>query len=290
MTNNKRLIASLFYKDGLLVQSIGFKKFLPIGKPNFTIDLISRWDIDEIFLINISNNRIDKKLTRELISSFSKKCFVPLTVGGGVDNIEYAKNIISCGADKVLINSAAITYKKLINQIARVLGSQCVVVGIDVKKNKEKYQIYKNSGNDFVDLEINSWIKEIEELGAGEILINSIDRDGSKKGYDLNFLKQITYNPKIPLIMQGGAGRLNHIKKIIKNKKLSACAIGNMFHFSEHSTIITKSFLKRKGVNIRFDNLYNYKTKKINDKGRVLPNKYDDYIKINEKPSQKHLI
>ena len=290
MTNNKRLIASLFYKDGLLVQSVGFKKFLPIGKPNFTIDLISRWDIDEIFLINISNNRIDKKLTRELISSFSKKCFVPLTVGGGVDNIEYAKNIISCGADKVLINSAAITYKKLINQIARVLGSQCVVVGIDVKKNKEKYQIYKNSGNDFVDLEINSWIKEIEELGAGEILINSIDRDGSKKGYDLNFLKQITYNPKIPLIMQGGAGRLNHIKKIIKNKKLSACAIGNMFHFSEHSTIITKSFLKRKGVNIRFDNLYNYKKKKINDKGRVLPNKYDDYIKINEKPSQKHLI
>lgn len=286
----KRVIASLIMKDGLLVQSINFKKFLPIGKPNFTIDLISRWDIDEIFLLNISRNRSVHKLENNFIKQFAKKCFVPLTIGGGVNSISYAKKIISNGADKILINSSSIENPKIINQLSKIFGSQCVVVGIDVKKINGSLYIFKNSGKVRTNLELNNWIKIIQEEGAGEILINCIDRDGLKSGFDLSVMNNIKNKIKIPVVLQGGAGNPHHVNNALRHKKLSGCAIGNMFHFTEHSTIITKSYLNRKKLKIRFDNLYNYKEKQFDQYGRVQPLKYSTLINTETKPSQKHLI
>lgn len=286
----KRVIASLLIKDGLLVQSVNFKKFLPIGKPNFTIDLISRWDIDEIFLLNISKDRENKKFENSFIKQFAKKCFVPLTVGGGVKSINYAKKIISCGADKILINSSSIENPKIIGQLSKIFGSQCVVVGIDIKKINGIFYIFQNSGKIQTPLELNNWIRRIQNEGAGEILINSIDSDGSKLGFDLSILDSISSKIQIPIVLQGGAGTPSHIHKALQHKKLSGCAVGNMFHFTEHSTIITKSYLHRKKLNIRFDNLYNYSDKKIDLYGRVQPLKYEKLINIKTKPSQKYLV
>jgi cyclase len=286
----KRLIATLLVKDGLLVQSVNFKNFYPIGKPQFTIDLISRWDIDEIFLLNISGNRSDMKFNNNLIKSFAKKCFVPLTIGGGVDSVSFAKKLISYGADKILINSSCIENPNIIYELSKVFGSQCIVVGIDVKKIKDKHYVFKNSGTIKTDLDINKWIQTIEELGAGEILINSIDRDGTKKGFDLSLLRKLDSKYKIPIIFQGGAGNYLNIYKALISRKLSGCAIGNMFHFTEHSTITAKAYLQKKGIGIRFDNPYNYKGKHIDQNGRVLPSKHEDLNKLTTKPSQKHLI
>ena len=221
----KRLIACLLIKNDLIVQSIGFNKYLPIGNPKFPLEFLNKWDVDEIVLLDIGAYKEKRKLNLKILEILSKSCFVPLTVGGGIMSVEDVRKFIRAGADKVSINSNAINNPQLITEIADIFGSQCIVVSMDCKfDNDGVYRVYKDSGNISTNLVASEWAKEVERLGAGEILLNSIDRDGSKIGYDINLVKKITDAVSIPVIACGGVGDFSHFAPGITKGGASAVA------------------------------------------------------------------
>jgi len=265
----KRLIASLIIKDGLIVQSFDFKRYLPIGRPRFSIEHISRWDIDEIILLDISASRNKTCIDVKLVEMVSKYCNVPLTVGGGIKNIEDATKLIRAGADKICINSIVINNKKIISELADNFGSQAVIVSIDAKEHDENYRVFSHLESKVTDLSLKFWAKKCEALGAGEIFLNSIDRDGSRKGYDLKLIKEITRNVKIPVIVCGGVGKFSHFTEGFKND-VSAVSAANIFHHIEHSTILAKASLLRDNIDIRLDSIAKYSSFDFDDNGRLM--------------------
>ena len=178
-----RLIACLLIREGFIVQSFGFNKYLPIGRPKFPIEFVVKWDVDEIVLLDISATRQMRGPNSKVIEMLSHSCFVPLTVGGGIKSVADVRNVIRAGADKVSINAAALERSALITEIAEVFGSQCVVVSIDCRRESDgRYLVYSDSGRRKWDIEATEWALKAQEMGAGEILLNSIDRDGSRIG------------------------------------------------------------------------------------------------------------
>ena len=266
----KRLIACLIIKDGLIVQSVGFNNYFPIGKPFFSIEFIARWDVDEIILLDISPSKTTKKDYSQL-KLFIKNCFVPITYGGGISSIEDVNDIINSGADRISINSNALEEPKLIKEIAEVYGEQCIVVSIDYKTNEDgKNRVYSHSGTKDTGLDPLDWAKKCEVLGAGEILLNSIDRDGRGTGYDVAFIKRVTEHINIPVIACGGVGKFSDFSKGILDGGASAVAAANIFHYVEHSTIIAKAHMYNNGVEIRLNQIAQYKDRKFDKNGRLL--------------------
>jgi imidazole glycerol-phosphate synthase subunit HisF len=287
----KRLIACLLIKNDLIVQSIGFNKYLPIGNPKFPLEFLNKWDVDEIILLDIGAHKEKKKLNLKILEFLSKSCFVPLTVGGGITNVEDVRKFIRTGADKVSINSSAINDPKLITKIADNFGSQCVVVSIDCKLDKDGvYRVYRDSGKISTNRIASEWAKEIENLGAGEIFLNSIDRDGSKIGYDINLIKKITDAVSIPVIACGGVGDFSHFASGIIDGGASAVAAGNIFHYIEHSTIIAKMNLLQSDVDIRMDSEATYKGRQFDKTGRLMMMSKEDLSKIEFNRGKKDLI
>ena len=287
----KRLIACLLMKDDLIVQSIGFNKYLPIGNPKFPLKFLNKWDVDEIVLLDISAYKQKRKLNLKLLEALSKSCFVPLTVGGGITSVEDVQNYIRAGADKISINSSAINNSKLITEIANNFGSQCVVVSMDCKLDKDGiYRIYKDSGKIPTNLVASEWAKEAESLGAGEIFLNSIDRDGSKIGYDNNLIKKITETVSIPIIACGGVGDFSHFESGITKGGASAVAAGNIFHYIEHSTIIAKMNLLQSGIDIRMDSEATYKGREFDKNGRLMMMSREDLSKIEFTRGKENII
>ena len=266
-----RLIVSLIIKDGLIVQSFNFKDYLPIGHPRFPIEFVARWDVDEIILVDISASAKESVIDFELVSMLSKYCSVPLTVGGGISSVDDVRQIIKFGSDKVCINKKFITNPSLIKEIAEIFGDQCIVVSLDCKKESdESYQVYIDSGKTPTGLSPIDASLIAQDLGAGEILLNSIDRDGSRKGYDLNLSNQVTNCVEIPVILCGGVGSFNHFHEGITEGGASAVAASNIFHHTEHSTILAKAHMKKQGVNIRMDSSLNYLDREFDDDGRLM--------------------
>ena len=264
----KRLIACLIIKDNLLVQSVGFKKYFPIGKPNYTIEFVARWDVDEIILLDISNNR-NKSYSQ--LKLFIKKCFVPITYGGGIKTIKDVNNVIKSGADRISINSSAVDNPKLVEDIAKIYGEQCVVASIDYKvENNGKKQVYIHNGQKATGLDVVDWAKNCQELGAGEILLNSIDRDGKGIGYDTETISEITNIVKIPVIACGGVGKFSDFPVGISNGGASAVAAANIFHYVEHSTIIAKANMLNNGIKVRLNKFAQYKDRKFDKNGRLI--------------------
>ena len=283
----KRLIASLIIKDGMLVQSINFKNYLPIGNPKYTIELISKWDVDEIILIDIDCTPKNKKFDLKKLSEFAKFTSVPLTVGGGIKNINDVKKIISAGADKVCINSIIFKNFNFISEITNSSGSQCVVVCLDIKKNNSEYKIYTNQGKTLINENIYLFIKKITNAGAGEILLNFIDRDGKRNGFDTNFLKKICIESKIPIIAMGGAGKYSDFVKPFIKTEVSALAAANIFHFTEHSTILAKAHMYRNGIDVRLNNDASYRYRNFDKMGRLLALNAKNLSKLLLKPYSK---
>jgi cyclase len=272
----KRVVASLIVKNGIVVQSIGFKKYLPIGSIGVSVEFLNRWGIDEIILLDIDATSQNKKPDFDLITEISKKIFVPLTVGGGIKDLNDIKTLVHYGADKICINKAALTNPKIIKESSEIFGNQCIVVSMDVKNKNGKYEVYSDSGKNPTGLEAIKWAKEIEKLGAGEIFLSSIDRDGSKSGFDLKLIKKLSDNVSIPIIACGGAGHPKHFLEAFNNNA-SAVAAGNFFHFSEHSPILVKSFLMKKGIDVRLDTYADYKETDFDESGRLLK-RSDQYL------------
>ena len=287
----KRLVACLLIKNGLIVQSIGFKKYLPIGHPKFPLEFVAKWDVDEVVILDISASSEKRLVNLELLQMLSKSCFVPLTVGGGINSVDDVRQVIRAGADKVSINTSALKNPKLITDIADIFGSQCALVSMDCRLDKDGfYRVYSDSGKTSTNLIASEWAKEIEDLGAGEIFLNSIDRDGSKEGYDTKLIKEITDSVSIPVIACGGVGIFSHFAAGIIDGGASAVAAGNIFHYIEHSTIVAKMNLLQSGIDIRMDSEATYKGRQFDENGRLMMMSGTDLSKIELTKGSKDII
>ena len=258
----KRLIPCILVRDGLLVQSINFSRYLPIGKPKIAIEYFNRWDVDEIIILDITPNKKDDETLINLTEHVSKIAFVPLTVGGGVKTTEDINKLLKAGADKVSINTYAVLKPEFLTEASQIFGSQDIVVSIDVKMNTaEKYEVCIFGGKEKTGLDPVKWSKRVEELGAGEILLNSIDRDGMKNGYDLKLISSVVESVNIPVIAIGGAGKITDIPLAITEGHADAVAAANIFQYLEHSTIQAKAAMKNVGINVRIGTKTNYLSK-----------------------------
>ncbi len=257
----KRLITVLLLRDGNLVQAQNFNYYQNLGNPEHSVKRLSEWGSDELIYLDISKKKYDigrddlkYKSTfnfLNIIKKFSKKNFIPTTVGGKIKKLKDVEKRLFLGGDKVSINSAALKNPKLISDVAREFGSQCLVISIDVKKVDDQYRIFFNGGTESSNYSLREWIKIVYENGAGEILINSIDRDGSKKGYDINLLKIVTKFSRLPVIACGGVGKFSHFYEGFKKTNIDAAAAANIFHYSDQSVYLAKKFLYEKKINVR---------------------------------------
>lgn len=287
----KRLVACLLVRDGLIVQSIGFKRHLPIGTPRFPIEFVVKWDVDEIVLLDMSATPERRAPDIAVLEHLSRSCFVPLTVGGGIASLDDVRRIVRAGADKVAINTHAMARPQLVSEIADVFGSQCAVVSIDCHREADgRYQVYTRSGSQPTGLAPDAWARQVEALGAGEIFLNSIDRDGSKLGYDLELIRQVSDSVKIPVVACGGVGTYTHFAPGILEGRASAVAAANIFHFIEHSTIVAKAHLLQSGVDVRLDSDAKYQGREFDEDGRLIMLSGDRLSDIEFKSGAKDLL
>lgn len=271
----KRVVATVVVKDGIVVQSINFKKFLPVGKPSIAIEYLNRWGIDEIVLLDITATRDKRDPDFEMVKKCSEKCFVPLTVGGGINCVEHIDKLMSCGADKIALNYAAIYSNDLITKAANKFGNQCVVLSIDAIKIDNNYKVYDHLNKKTLDISPFDLAEKSINLGVGEIFINSVDRDGSYLGFDLDLINSIC-QLNIPVVCCGGAKNAKDFSMIFEKSNVSGAAAANFFHFTEHSVIITKSAIPK--VNkIRIETNANYSDHTF-DKSYRLNKKSEQYL------------
>ena len=274
----KRIIANLTLLNGIVVQSIGFNKYLPVGNPKIAVEFLNQWGIDEIIISDISATRLNKPPLFETYKQLSLKCNVPLTIGGGITSVDIIRELLNCGADKIFVNSFALSKPDFISESASIFGSQCIVVSIDVIKNKYgNYFVYDHVSKKETKVSLMDWIKQVCELGAGELFINVVHKDGFYSGYDVDLAKKISSSVKIPVIICGGAGMPLHIYDVLSKTNVSAAAVGNYLHFSEHSVITIKSFLRKKGLDVRLETHANYLNSLISESNRVEKHN-DEYL------------
>jgi cyclase len=258
----KRLIPVLLLKDGWIVQSHKFQNYKQLGNPITSVKRLSEWCSDELIYLDISKeenydfkrndqNYHNKNSFLEIISDVAKIAFMPLTVGGKIKTIKDIENIIRRGGDKVCINTAALNCASFVKDAVKEFGSQCIVISIDAKKIDNKYYVFntklmKNTNKELVD-----WVKKMEDFGAGEIFLNSIDRDGTGIGFDIELANMVKKNSKIPLIFCGGAGNKEDFSKLIMETDIDAIAAANIFHFSDQSLYYIKKHLYEADLNFR---------------------------------------
>ncbi len=285
---SKRIIASLILKDGVFVQSIGFSRYLPVGSPEIAVDFLNQWGADEISVVEIGENRKNKTPDLVLVAALSKKSFVPLAIGGGVDSTDTMRALIYGGADKLIINRAAVLNPQLISDGAAIFGNQCIVVSIDAKKNKNgAYEVFLDSGTTPTGKDPAALAAECERLGAGEILIRSIDRDGSKNGFDVELVRLVSDAVSVPVIAAGGCGHPKHILDAFMQGGADAVAVGNFFHFTEHSVTTVKAYLKSH-VPVRHDTYATYENFSFDPLGRVAkqPDGYLEKLRFEYHPKE----
>jgi cyclase len=247
-----RIIPTLLWKDYGLVKGVAFDSWRRIGTIIPAIKVYNTRQVDELIIVDILATRDNREPDYETIREFSAECFMPLSVGGGVRTLDHIKKLLRVGADKVVINSAAYETPQLITEGAQLFGSQCMVVSIDAKKNTAgMYECYSHSGTIPTGQEVSAWAKNIETLGAGEIVINNVDYDGTMKGFDLELIKLLTDSVKIPVIAAGGAGSYEDLYQAISMGKAQAVSAASMFHFTEQTPLEAKNYLAAKGLPVR---------------------------------------
>ncbi len=246
-----RIIPCLDVKDGRVVKGVNFENLADAGDPIAQAQFYYQAGADELCFLDINASKENRSTMFEMVKKVAKKCFIPFTVGGGVNKIEDFSTLLKCGADKVSINSSAIENPQLIQDASRKFGAQCVVVAIDVKKNSAgNYEVFSHGGSKATGLDAINWAIEVQKLGAGEILLTSMDRDGTKSGYDLDLIKKISSVINIPLIASGGVGNLDHLASGLKSGA-SAVLAASIFHFKTHSIQEAKQYLKSQNLAVR---------------------------------------
>ena len=246
-----RVIPTLLWKGVGLVKGVGFNSWRRVGPVMPAIKVYNTRDVDELVLVDIVANTSGEAPDVESVSDFADECFVPFTVGGGVRSTQQMQALLRAGADKVCINSAAYDVPGLIEEAARRFGAQCVVVSIDARQDADRYKCFSHSGTRATGRDPVSWAREVADRGAGEILLTSIDRDGTLSGYDLALVESVVRAVHLPVVASGGAGNYEHMREAIQNAGASAVAAASMFHFTEQTPAGAKAALARAGVAVR---------------------------------------
>lgn len=247
----KRIIPCLDVKDGRVVKGIQFEELRDAGSILEQAKFYNAELADELVFLDISASIESRRTTLEEVLKVSEQVFIPLTVGGGISSVERAREAFLHGADKVSVNTAAVKTPELISELAERFGSQAVVVAIDVKRVADHYEVFTHSGKTPTGLEALEWADKVTKLGAGEILLTSMDRDGTQSGYDNHILKQVSTSVGIPVIASGGAGNLEHLYEGFTLGHADAALAASIFHFRQYSIIEAKRFLRDKGVVVR---------------------------------------
>lgn len=247
----KRIIPCLDVKEGRVVKGVNFINLKDAGDPVEVAKEYSSCGADEVVFLDITASHEKRGIILDVVKKTAKEVFIPLTVGGGINTIEDIHNILNAGADKVSINSAAVKNPSLITEGAKKYGNQCIVCAIDAKWNGTFYEVYIHGGRIPTGLNAIEWAKKVEELGAGEILLTSMDTDGVKGGYELNLTRLVNENVNIPVIASGGAGSMEDFYDAFTKGKADAGLAASLFHYKELEIKDLKEYLKNKGVDVR---------------------------------------
>ncbi len=249
---NKRIIPCLDIKDGRVVKGVKFLGLRDAGDP---VEVAASYDVqgaDELVFLDITASFENRKTLIGLVQQISENIFMPFTVGGGVSSVEDIRDLLNAGADKVSINTAAVKFPGLINDSSARFGRQCIVVAVDAKKIADgKWEVFIHGGRTPTGLDAEEWVKRAAELGAGEILLTSMDCDGTKDGYDLELTKAVTGAVNIPVIASGGAGKREHFYEVFINAGADAALAASLFHYGELSVPELKDYLRIKGIPVR---------------------------------------
>lgn len=251
--HTKRIIPCLDVNGGRVVKGVNFVNLIDAGDPVAIAEAYDKAGADELVFLDITASSDARGTVVDMVRKVAERVFIPFTVGGGIRTVDDFKAILREGADKVSVNSAAIMNPNLISEAADKFGSQCVVVAIDVKKNPDQksWNIYKNGGRVDMGIDAVEWAMEADRLGAGEILLTSMDCDGTKTGYDIELTKIISQNVSIPVIASGGAGKLEHFKDALTDGMADAALAASLFHFKELEIKQVKEYLRQEGISVR---------------------------------------
>lgn len=248
----KRIIPCLDVKNGRVVKGVNFVNLIDAGDPVEVAKIYNEAGADELVFLDITATHEARGTVIEMAKKVAETVFIPFTVGGGIKSVEDFRELLLQGADKISINSSAIRNPQLISDAAQKFGSQCVVVAIDAKRNESgSWNVYINGGRIDTGLDALEWAKKAESLGAGEILLTSMDCDGTKNGYDIELTRTISENVSIPVIASGGAGNMSHFKDALTDGKADAALAASLFHFREIEICDLKNYLENEGVSVR---------------------------------------
>ena len=249
---SKRIIPCLDVKDGRVVKGVNFVNLRDAGDPVEIAKKYSDEGADEVCFLDITASNEERKTMFDVVERTAGQVFVPLTVGGGVRTLDDVRQMLLAGADKVSINTAAVKNPDFVKEAADKFGSQCIVVAIDARSvGENKWEVFTHGGRNPTGIDAVEWAKKMEEYGAGEILLTSMDKDGTKSGYDLPLTKTISRNLKIPIIASGGAGNLEHLSDGVKLGEADAVLVASIFHYGEYTIKEAKEFMNTNGISVR---------------------------------------
>ncbi len=252
--HTKRIIPCLDVKDGRVVKGINFKGLVDVGDPVLLAEFYNKQGADELVFLDITATHEGRGTMIQVVERTAERVFIPFTVGGGIANLEDIKAILRAGADKVSLNSAAVRDKNIIKEGSYYFGSQCIVLAVDAKKRNDNtgWNVVINGGRIDTGIDALKWIEEATNLGAGEILLTSMDADGTKKGFDLELTKTVSNATNVPVIASGGCGNLEHFYDVFKDGKADAALAASLFHYGELTVDEVKRFLNTKNIPMRF--------------------------------------
>lgn len=248
----KRIIPCLDVNKGRVVKGVSFTNLQDAGDPVELAAYYDREGADEIVFLDITASHEKRKTVIELVSKTAEKVFIPYTIGGGINKIEDMREILKKGADKISVSTSAVENPDLIREGAKIFGRRCIVVAIDAKKkNDNSWEVYIHGGRTATGMDVLEWSKEVEKLGAGEILLTSMDKDGKKDGYDIELTKIVSSGVSIPVIASGGAGNLEHLKDAILLGGADAVLVASIFHYGQYTIRQAKEYLRSEGIEVR---------------------------------------
>ena len=247
----KRIIPCLDVKNGRVVKGKNFVNLEYAGNPVALAKRYYKEGADELVFLDITASSEKRKIMIDVVRNVAKQIFIPFAVGGGIRSVQDIRDLLNAGADKVSINTSAVRNPELIREASQKFGSQCIIVAIDAKKTKNSWEVYIEGGRKATGIDALKWAKKVEKIGAGEILLTSMDKDGTKEGYDLELTKKISENVNIPVIASGGAGSLESIKNVFSEGKADAALAASIFHYGKYAIQEVKEYLSKNNVEVR---------------------------------------